>query len=395
MSLATVAPRVVNRRAIALLAAGHLCTDLNQGAMPALLPFFVAAHSLSYAQAAGLVLAATVGSSIVQPLFGQYADRFPAVWLMPAGVLLAGAGLALTGLAGQYWLMAGLLILSGLGVAAFHPEAARTMNAATGPRKATGMSFFSVGGSAGFALGPLVATGAGLAFGVRGTVLLVLPAILMAAVLFYQRRTLPRLAVAGPRAAAADGNERRDEWGHFSNLSVAVILRSVVFVGLNTFLPLYWVNRLHQPAGSGGLVLSLLLTCGLVGALIGGWLADRYTFRRLGVLASLALAPLLLLFVLSTNSWLAGLLLLPIGILFQAPNSGVIVFAQELLPSHIGVASGVTIGLSVSAGGIVAPALGWLADHYSLELALATLAVLPLIVAIMIWTLPRRSSGRS
>jgi MFS transporter, FSR family, fosmidomycin resistance protein len=391
VSAAPARSLLMDRRTVALLAAGHLSADLNQGAMPALLPFFVAAQGLSYAQAAGLIFAATVGSSIVQPLFGQYADRFPAAWLMPAGILLAGVGLALTGLASQYWLMVGLLMLSGLGVAAFHPEAARTMNAATGARKATGMGFFSVGGSAGFALGPLLATGAAVAFGVRGTVLLAVPAVIMAAVLAYQLGTLPRLGVAPPPAAAAAAGGQREEWGHFSRLTIAVIARSVVFVGLNTFLPLYWVNRLRQPEGSGGLVLSLLLACGLLGSLIGGWLADRHSFRRLGLLASLALAPLLLLFVLIQNSWLAGLLLLPIGILVQAPSSGIIVVAQELLPSHIGVASGVTIGLSVSAGGIVAPGLGWLADHYSLEAALASLAVLPLIVAAMIWTLPRQT----
>jgi FSR family fosmidomycin resistance protein-like MFS transporter len=381
---------VMDRRAVALLAAGHLCTDLNQGAMPALLPFFVAARGLSYAQAAGLILAATVGSSIVQPIFGQYADQFSAAWLMPVGILLAGVGLALTGVAGQYWMMAGVLVLSGLGVAAFHPEAARSMNAAAGARKATGMSFFSVGGSAGFTLGPLLATGVAVAFGVRGTLLLALPAVIMAAVLAFQLGKLPRPSVARPQTAAAGG--QREEWRHFSRLSVAVVVRSVVFVGMNTFLPLYWVNRLHQPPGSGGLVLSLLLACSLLGSLMGGWLADRYSFRRLGLLTSLALVPLLLLFVRIENSWLAALLLLPIGFLFQAPSSGLIVFAQELLPSHIGVASGVTIGLSVSAGGMVAPLLGWLADHFGLESALASLAVLPLLVAAVIWTLPRQAT---
>ncbi len=171
------------RGVIALLSAGHLFTDLNQGAMPALLPFLVAEYHLSYQQAAGLVFAATVLSSVMQPLFGQYADRAPAAWLMPAGILLAGLALSLVGVARDYWLMAGVLMLSGLGVAAFHPEAARSMNAAAGPRKATSMSVFSIGGSTGFALGPLLATGLMLAYGVRGALLLAVPAAAMAVVL--------------------------------------------------------------------------------------------------------------------------------------------------------------------------------------------------------------------
>jgi MFS family permease len=139
----------MDRRATLLLSAGHLATDMNQGALPALLPFLVTEYRLSYQQAAGLVFAATFASSIVQPLFGRYADRFPAAWLMPVGILAAGTGLALTGAVHNYWLMAVVLALSGLGVTAFHPEAARSMNAAAGLRKATGMSVFSIGGTAG------------------------------------------------------------------------------------------------------------------------------------------------------------------------------------------------------------------------------------------------------
>src|SRR5262249_26252306 len=145
-----------NRAAIALLSAGHLFTDINQGAMPAVLPFLVSEYHLSYQQAAGLVLAATALSSVMQPLLGQYADRAAAAWLMPAGILLAGLALSAVGLAKDYGLMALALMLSGLGVSAFHPEAARSMNAAAGPRKSTSMSLFSIGGSTGFALGPLL-----------------------------------------------------------------------------------------------------------------------------------------------------------------------------------------------------------------------------------------------
>src|SRR6185503_9086525 len=149
---------------------------------------------------------------------------------MPVGVLLAGLGMALTGAAGNYWLMAGVLMLSGLGVAAFHPEAARSMNAAAGERKATGMSVFSMGGSGGFALGPLLATALMLNFGVRGSLLLALPAAGMALVLFNQLRRLPALRVAArPHLAETGASGPRDAWAPFSRLIAAVIFRSIIF----------------------------------------------------------------------------------------------------------------------------------------------------------------------
>src|SRR5689334_11960849 len=116
--------REMDRPAIATLAGGHLFNDVNQGAVPAMLPFLVAACGLSYAAASGLVLAATITSSVIQPFFGRYADRHQAPWLIPVGVFFAGAGLALAGLAPTYELIFLAFGLSGAGVAAFHPEAA-------------------------------------------------------------------------------------------------------------------------------------------------------------------------------------------------------------------------------------------------------------------------------
>ena len=380
---------MIDRRATLLLSAGHLATDLNQGAMPALLPFFVAEFGFTYQQAAGLVFAATVASSIVQPLFGRYADRFPAAWLMPVGILAAGVGLALSGAMPSYWLMALVLMLSGLGVAAFHPEAARSMNAAAGERKATGMSVFSIGGTAGFALGPLLATSLMLAFGVRGTLLLAVPAVVMGAILFTQLRILPRLALRSAHGAPAAAARATDHWGAFGILAAAIVFRSVLYFGFNTFLPLYWVDVLGQSPALGGTILSLWLGCGIIGSLAGGRLADRYGARRLGLWTSLAIVPLIIVFVLVPNAVFAAGLIVLMSILLSGPSSGLIVSAQGYVPNHIGVASGVTIGLSVSVGGAMAPLLGWLADQFGIPAALGSLAVVPVLIAALIWALPR------
>ena len=156
-----------DRRALAVLGAGHLCVDLCQGAVPALLPFLAAEHGYSYAALGALVLFSTIGSSIVQPLFGLLSDRIARPWLMPAGLALAGVGIALAGPAPSYGLTALAVVVSGLGVAAFHPEGAKFAGLASLERQGRGMSLFSVGGNAGFALGPLLTTPLVLVFGLR------------------------------------------------------------------------------------------------------------------------------------------------------------------------------------------------------------------------------------
>src|ERR671912_2202111 len=209
----------VDKRAMVALSAGHLFTDVNQGAVAALIPFLVSERGLSLTAAGFLVLAATLSSSIVQPLFGYFSDRTPLIALMPIGVMLGGSGIALVGVAPNYSLILLCTILSGLGVAAFHPESARFANYVSGMGRARGMSFFSVGGNAGFALGPVITTPLVLYFGLPGTLFLALPAVLMGAVLL---REMPRLLSFRPEPSAEakgkNGADAPDRWWPFARM---------------------------------------------------------------------------------------------------------------------------------------------------------------------------------
>src|SRR5690349_22029002 len=170
----------MDRRAMAALAAGHMAVDFAGGALPALLPFLKDRFGLSYTLVAVLVLASSVSSSIVQPLFGLWSDRRGAIWLLPSGVALAGVGIALASIAPSYWLVLVFVVVSGLGVAAFHPEGSKFAAFAGGNRRASAMSLFSIGGNLGFALGPTVATPLVLAFGLAGGLLLSVPCLCVA-----------------------------------------------------------------------------------------------------------------------------------------------------------------------------------------------------------------------
>src|SRR5258705_6500153 len=195
-----------NTKLIALLSIGHFVVDLNQGCLPAMLPFLKSAHQLSYAAVATIVLAANVASSIVQPLFGYFADQTARRWMLPASILLTGGGFALMGLAPGYGALLALVVLMGLGVAAYHPEAYKTATSVAGERKATALSWFSLGGNVCIALGPPVITALVAALGLGGSLGLLAPTVVVAALLLA---ALPRLTqtAARParRAAAARG----------------------------------------------------------------------------------------------------------------------------------------------------------------------------------------------
>ena len=383
----------LDRRALAVLGAGHLCVDLCQGAVPALLPFLAAERGYSYAALGGLVLASTIGSSIVQPLFGLLSDRFARPWLIPAGLVLAGGGIALAGPAPTYELTVAAVVVSGLGVAAFHPEGAKFAGIASRERRGRGMSLFSVGGNAGFALGPALTTPLVLAFGLAGTLPLVLLPLLAA---LLSARELPRLrALETPAGGAGAGVARdADDWGAFGRLGGLVSLRTGVYFGLQAFVPAYFVAELASSEAAGNAALTIMLAAGAAGTLVGGGLVDRWGARAVLIGTMTMLLPLLLVLPL-VGAVTATILLGAVGFVAIATFSVTVVMGQAYLPSRPGLASGVTLGLAIGLGGVAATALGVIADAYGLRAVLWTIAVLPVPAIALALSLPSvRAAGR-
>jgi FSR family fosmidomycin resistance protein-like MFS transporter len=374
----------LDRRSLGLLGSGHLCVDLCQGAVPALLPFLAAERGYSYAALGALVLFSTIGSSIVQPLFGLLSDRVARPWLLPTGLAMAGTGIALAGPAPSYGLTALAVVLSGLGVAAFHPEGAKFAGLASRERQGRGMSLFSVGGNAGFALGPLLTTPLVLLFGLSGTLALgLLP--LAAAVLIAS--ALPRLRALERAVAAEPVEGGRDDWGAFGRLGGMIALRSGVYFGLQAFIPAYFVVELSTSEAAGNAALTLMLAAGAVGTLVGGVLVDRFGARTVLVATQVVLVPLLLVLPLAGTAGATALLAL-IGFTTIASFSITIVLGQAYLPSRMGLASGVTLGLAIGLGGVAATGLGLVADAAGLEAVLWTIAALPVPALLLSLTLP-------
>ena len=288
-------PQGLDRRGMGVLAFGHLTVDSCQGLVPALMPFMVAERGYSFAQAGALMLFSSLGSSLLQPLLGIFADRIRATWLMWSGALVAALGMGSAGWMPTYAQTGAALMVGSVGVAMFHPEAVRYasyVSHASG-RRGTGMGLFAVGGTAGWALGPLLLTGAVLAVGLRGTALVaVLPAV-AAALLIVNHGYLERFR---PDAAAEEHEtaRARNHWGVFTLAAGAASARTGLQFGLQAFVPLYIWRVLETSEGVGNASASVLMVFGAAGTLIGGQLADRIGFRPVVVRSLAVVVPLVL-----------------------------------------------------------------------------------------------------
>jgi MFS transporter, FSR family, fosmidomycin resistance protein len=357
-------------------ASAHAVDDLYQGLVPASVPYFVLERHFSYAAASGLALAATVGSAVPQLFVGWIADRRGVGWLSPLGLAVAATGFGLAGVAPTYLTVWLCLLLSGLGVAMFHPPAGRDARVEA-RQSATAMSYFAAGGSVGFFLGPTLATPVLDTWGLNATALFIPPGLLMGYVLFRHQR---RLHARGRTRTRGTGVDRPRM---FALLIAVEVIRSSVSFGVNTFVALYWIRHLGASSALGGTALALELGGGVLGTLLGGRIGDRIGLVRTVQLGNTLLVPALVALLLCRDQYAALPLIFIVGLVTNIPFAVLIKLGQDYLPTRPGTAAGVTLGLAVSAGGLFMPVLGAVADHHGPQGAFVVIAVIPVIAVAL------------
>jgi FSR family fosmidomycin resistance protein-like MFS transporter len=296
---------------------------------------------------------------------------------MGVGIIMAGAGIAALGVVEEYWLMFACASVSGVGVALFHPEGGKLANYVADEKKGAGISNFSVGGNLGFAIGPVIALFALGMWGMHGTLVFLVPTVVMGVVILSQtRRYIGFGHQEAERRSAAGQGTQHDDWPGFAKVTVVNFLRSIVGSGLIVFIPLYWIGVLEVPTEVGSLMLTLYSGAGAVATFFGGRLADRIGFKRMIVLSFCLLGPLLLAFVLSRNLVLAGAFMMLASLALSAAYGPMIALGQSYLPNRLGLASGISLGVVVSVGGISSPVIGAVGDAWGLVASLSVICAL-------------------
>jgi len=374
-----------NLKILLILSLGHLVTDIYQGSLPALLPLLKERLLLSYAMTGVIMMAANLTSSVVQPLFGYLSDRKEKVFLLPLGCLCAGIGLSLVGVPDHYTIVLFLVIVSGLGVAAFHPEGYKTANFFTGDKMATGMSVFSVGGNLGFALGPIISLSVVTWLGFDYLPVMAVFSLVFICLLAHQWGAIS----VGQQATAqkARGAEPVKRGVYFSLFLIiaTVIMRSWTQIGLMTYIPFYYIDVLKGEPLYAGKLVSVFLLGGVAGTIGGSIIADRVGHKPY-LIASLLFSSIVFPVILMAKGLMLFIALGFLGMVLISSFTVTIVMAQQLLPHNLGIASGLMVGFAIGTGGIGVTILGIIADHFGVLTALESIWLLP--VAGLLLSLP-------
>ena len=347
-----------------ILMGGHICVDAAQGGLASVLPFLAMQSGWSYLEVTTLILASNIASAIIQPLFGWLGDKHARPWLMAVGVLLAGAGIAFVGVLDSFWLVVASAMVSGIGNAMLHPEGARLANLTGGDDKAVSMSVFSVGGQIGFCLGPIISVAAITAFGLPGTLVYLAICVPYAVLLFAFNSRFRSFGVRNIEDEASAA--AKDRWGAFTIVLGALSVRSIVFYGVTSLFPLFLVGAFAVSEDSAALLITAFSVMVAVATAVSGFVSHKIPTPKLMVLCFALMAASLAAFVTSGNVWLCVCLVMVLAWTVNLFNPPAVALSQSYLPAHLGMASGLSFGVAVCVGGVLAPVLGAVGDAIGL-----------------------------
>ena len=361
----------------------HCINDFGQGSLAALIPFFIANFGLNYYQSASIIFCNTVVASVMQPILGYVADRWRVPWFIPVGFTVTLVSISAIALATSYEMILALSLIAGIGAALFHPEAALLVNRTQSNELGNAMGRFAVGGSAGFALGPLLAGGV-YVFG--GQFLWLFTAIALIGVLLYVYAFTGSTdidAIGESKGSAKSTNTGTNDWVSFGKLFFVIASRSILFSVLSIFIPILYITVINGEAGASSLALTMYFAMGAVLTYMGGALSDKLGFLKTVRLGNLIFLPSVLVFIFVPNMWGFFGAMIPMAFGVFSQYGPITVLGQKYLAKNAGFASGITLGLGITLGGLVAPYVGHLADIYDVQTALMTLIPVGLMGLLM------------
>jgi FSR family fosmidomycin resistance protein-like MFS transporter len=369
---------------ILVLASLHFLVDGYGNVLTPLLPVLIPRLDLSLAAAGTLQMCFQMASSVAQLGFGHIADRWRPRVLLVAGPFIAIGLLPLIGATPDVWTLAAVLILGGLGGAAFHPPAAALVHRKAGAQQGLAMSFHITSGTLGQAIAPLAFAPMVQRFGLQSTPLLAIPALAAAALLI--RRIPP---IAPPRGTDEGGGgfaALRPYARPLTLLYLIVVLRTLTAMSFGTFTPVMLTRR-GMSIAEAGIVTAIYLAAVGLGGFFGGPAADRFGARRVIIISLLAAVPFLAVAPM-LSGWAFVAALAVGGFLLQSTLPVNVTFAQILAPVSAATVSSLMMGFAWGTGGIAVPFVGMLADRAGIETTLVVTTVLPLLAALLALPLP-------
>jgi MFS transporter, FSR family, fosmidomycin resistance protein len=379
------------------LSGAHLLNDVIQSMIPAMYPLLKEAYRLDFAQIGLITLAFQVTSSLLQPLLGFVTDNRPWPYAMVAGMGATLSGVLGLAFAGSYAMVLLSVAMIGLGSAVFHPEATRMARHAAAGQQGLAQGIFQIGGHAGYAMGPLLAAAIVVP---RGQANLAWASVVALVAMVLMAWTGARYAeMRRAQTAAKDQQGSKAELVAPSRPVVAamailillLISKNAYTAAFTSYYTFYLIERFGVSVPVSQVMLFLYLVVGALGVIIGGMVGDRFGRHRVIWISILGSLPFALLLPFADLFWTGALSIL-VSLIMASAFSSMLIYAIDLVPHRIGLVGGLFYGLSFGLAGLMAAALGLLADQIGIIAVFKITAWLPAL-GLLAFLLPRRPPG--
>lgn len=376
------------------LCAAHSLNDLLQSVITAVYPMLKDNLHLDFAQIGLITLVYQIAASIFQPVVGFLFDKKPSVYSLPVGMLSTTVGITMFAFCNT---MAGILVsvfLVGIGSATLHPEASRITSLAGRARRGFAQSIFQVGGNFGGSVGPLLVA------------LIVAPHGRHYILWFLVFSTLA-FAAMSPIVKWYKGylrDVRKHPESHTKSLALPLSKKKTVFViciilllifskyvymaSISSYYTFYLIQKFGLSVSMSQIFLFIFVVSTAAGTLVGGPVGDRYGRKLVIWISILGTAPFSMLLP-HVSLPLTAVLSFCAGFMLSSAFPAILLYAQELLPTKLGMISGLFFGFAFGVGGIASAVLGYFTDAYGIEAIYNVCAYMPLIgiVACLLPTL--------
>jgi FSR family fosmidomycin resistance protein-like MFS transporter len=363
------------------ISVSHFLNDATQSQLIPIYPLLKQSYSLTFTQIGLISLAYQITASLLQPLVGHFIDKHPQPRSLAVGMCLTLTGLLTLSLAPSYrWLILGSCIL-GTGSSIFHPESSRVARMASGGRFGFAQSVFQVGGNAGSACGPLLAAAVIVAHGQRSlSWFAFLPLTGIVLLLWIGGWEAKQLSETSKHASSAFSSSlpRKTIIRVFVILLLLIFSKYFYIASISNYFIFYLTHKFGVSVQAAQLRLFLFLFAMASGTLLGGPLGDRIGRRYVIWISILGVAPFTLAMPYLDLTW-TSVTIFAVGFILSSAFSAIVVFAQELMPGHVGTVAGLFFGLSFGMGGIGAAVLGKTADVYGIDVVYHICSYLPLL----------------
>lgn len=370
---------------VVTLSAAHFIHDTYSAFFAVLLPLLI--ENLAITKAAAGVLSVFYNlPSLFQPLIGHLGDRFNLRLLVVLAPFLTAVMMTLLGVAPTYAAAALLLAAAGASSAGLHAVGPVITGLLSGEKLGRGMSFWMVGGELGRTLGPVILVAAIAWLTPRGLPWLLIGGAAASLVLYLRLRNVTEFRPNGGNGQAAGAALWKMRW-FLLPLTGVVTTRALLFSAITTFLPTYMTEE-GAALWLAGAALSVMQAAGVIGALAGGVVSDRFGRRRVMLLMTLA-APLVVLLFLNVHGWLQFPILLLVGLTLLSTGPVIMALVQEQAPGSRALANGIYMALSFITMSLAAVLVGALGDRFGMHAALYTSALVMLAGLPFTFLLPK------